>query len=188
MIPEKYKIGDKWDSYKIIDGKRRQHVEGVDVLSWLEDIEERSTRNKANLQSVGNILNPVNGVSFQGENKKVDISFSENGKKISELMKDIKDPKKQMSKIHEFTEFIIFNLLAAAGPDGKKMEHHQRKQIVDNALRKVEKEEKEKEKVPAPPKEKEEKKKWSILKKKESGCLVIEIKYLMRNYFNGSLW
>ncbi len=161
MIPEKYILGNENTLNEVISKNKKSIVltKGVDVLAWLEDIEGRLTRNENKLQSVGNILKPVDGIILMKDNKKVEINFYEDNKKISEIIATIKDPEKQMAKIHEFTEFIIFNLLAAAGPDGKKMDHDKRKQIIKNALKKVEEEEKKKEeKVPQTP-PKEEKKK-----------------------------
>ncbi len=159
MIPEKYNVGNKnLGVNQIVDGKRRNLIEGVDVLAWLEDIEDRSTRNKNNLQSVGRILNPFKGVAILQGNKKVEIGFYEDNKPLSEVVKDIKDPEKEMLKVHDFMEFVICNLLGGVGPDGKKMDPNKKRQIFKNALKKIEEEEKKEEKVPQTP-PKEEKKK-----------------------------
>ena len=162
MIPDQYIKGDQKINQETvdIDGKTIVLTKGVDVLAWLEDIEKNLTTMRERLAAAGGIIikRPVDGLTFEGDHKKAEIALYEDNKKASEVIIAIKDPKKQMLKIYEFVEFIIYNVLASPGPDGKKMDHAKRKEIVDSAMRKVEEEEKKEEKVPQTP-PKEEKKK-----------------------------
>ena len=144
MIPQKYKTG--------MDMKTKH--DGIDIITWLEDHEDRLIRIESKLQSLGRILNSFNGLALLQGNKKVEVSFYEDNKPLSERVQDIKDPEKEILKVHEFMEFVIYNLIGGVGPDGKKMDTNKKKQIFKNALKKIEEEENKEEKVPqTPPKE-----------------------------------
>lgn len=147
MIPQKYIKGE----HKIFLSGQPFLLDGIAIFEWLEDIEEKLRMMRENLLAAGGIIlkKPVDGLILAKDNKKAEINFYEDGKKISEIIAEIKDPEKQMLKIYEFTEFLIYNLLAAKGPDGKKIDPERRKQIIDNVLKRLEEEE---EKPPRTPK------------------------------------
>ncbi len=166
MIPQKYIVGDankaSMQGLLIKEGTEPQVY--VDTIAWLEDIEKSLGKLRENLAAAGGVIfkKPVDGVILSKDNIRAEIAFYENDKKLSEVLKEIKDPEKQKLKLYEFTEFIIFNLLASRGPDNKPlMDPDRQKQIVDNAMKKLseEKIKKEEEKKAAEEKEKKEKEK-----------------------------
>lgn len=141
MIPEKYINKNVGVGLKVeaVNGKVNMSLGGVNMLAWLEDLEEKYNKLREGLLTAGGaVIMKRNDLVFSDEGKRVEINIYEGDKRLMNILSETADPEKAKLKIYEVTEFIISSILYAKSGDNQLLIDEDRaKQITKNALEKV---------------------------------------------------